>query len=85
MQVGGENTDMAAFLGSRNLLAIVEKTSSATVQKNTKSKIQRLIIGSVPDRGGRANEMSAPPPEMPSWQKRQSDRGGRVSKGKRKY
>lgn len=79
LQYGGRRTDVAALLASRDKLAIIEKTSSANVRKNTKSKLQRHIIGKVPDRGGRALEQQRPPPEMPSWQKRQpggDNRGG---------
>ncbi|KAG5675289.1 hypothetical protein PVAND_005201 [Polypedilum vanderplanki] len=69
-------TDIVALLAARDKLAIIEKTSSANVRKNTKSKLQRHIIGKVPDRGGRTLELQKPPPEMPSWQKR-NDGGGR--------
>jgi hypothetical protein len=68
---GEHRTDIVALLASRDKLAVIEKTSSANVRRNTKSKIQRHIIGRVPDRGGRALEDQKPPPEMPSWQKRQ--------------
>lgn len=54
--VGSEDTDIGALLTVRDRLAIIEKTSSANVRKNTKCKIQRHIIGRVPDRGGRAHE-----------------------------
>ncbi|KAG7268255.1 hypothetical protein CRUP_010102, partial [Coryphaenoides rupestris] len=30
-----------------------------------------VLMGRVPDRGGRPSEIDAPPPEMPPWQKRQ--------------
>lgn len=74
---GGANTDIVALLAARELLLAIEKASSAAVLKNTKSKIQRHIMGSVPDRGGRAWEHAPPPPEMPSWQKqRATGRGG---------
>ncbi|XP_058129181.1 protein FAM98B [Anopheles ziemanni] len=76
LEVGGRDTDVAALLAARETLAIIEKTSSASVRKNTKSKIQRHIIGRVPDRGGRAYEHKAPPLEMPSWQKERSTGGG---------
>lgn len=79
LQYGGHRTDIAALLGARDKLAIIEKTSSANVRKNTKSKLQRHIMGNVPDRGGRTLEKQRPPPEMPSWQKRQpgsDSRGG---------
>lgn len=79
MVKGEHRTDIVALLAARDKLAIIEKTSSANVSKNTKSKLQRYIIGKVPDRGGRALDRQRPPPEMPSWQKRQpggNDRGG---------
>ena len=79
LQFGGARTDIVALLAARSLLAIIEKTSSANVRKNTKSKLQRHIIGKVPDRGGRTLEQQQPPKEMPSWQKRQpgsDNRGG---------
>lgn len=47
----------------------MEKTSNATVRKNTRSEINKVIIGAVPDRGGRPYEQEPPPPEMPPWQK----------------
>lgn len=82
-QLGGRNTNIAALLAAREQLAIIEKTSSANVRKNTSSKLQRHIIGKVPDRGGRALESQKPPPEMPSWQKRQpgNDNRGRGGRG----
>lgn len=86
-QLGGKQTDIAALLASRDQLAVIEKTSSANVRKNTASKLQRHIIGKVPDRGGRALESQKPPPEMPGWQKRQSGNdnrgGGRGNRGGR--
>lgn len=48
---GGPSTDIVALLAARDLLLAIEKASSAAVLKNTKSKIQRHIMGSVPDRG----------------------------------
>lgn len=61
------------LLAAREDIAILEKTSNATVRKNTRSQINKVIIGAVPDRGGRAYEQEPPPPEMPPWQK---DRAG---------
>lgn len=74
---GDHRTDIVALLAARDKLAVIEKTSSANVRKNTRSKLQRHIIGRVPDRGGRALEDQKPPPEMPSWQKRQAGGDGR--------
>lgn len=86
LQYGGQRTDIPSLLSARDKLAIIEKTSSANVRKNTKSKLQRHIIGKVPDRGGRALDQQRPPPEMPSWAKRQpggDNRGGGRGAGNR--
>lgn len=61
--------EMADLLAARNDLLLIEKTSNAGVRKNTRSKVNSVVIGAVPDRGGRPNEQRPPPPEMPSWQK----------------
>ncbi|KAG7206779.1 hypothetical protein KM043_000693 [Ampulex compressa] len=63
------NVRIAHLLAARDDLASIEKTSNAIVRKNTRSKINSVIIGAVPDRGGRPYEQEPPPPEMPSWQK----------------
>lgn len=73
---------MADLLAARDDLAVIEKTSNASVRKYTRSKINSVIIGAVPDRGGRPYEQEPPPPEMPPWQKDrvqgpQSFQGGR--------
>ncbi|KAG7167490.1 FAM98A-like [Homarus americanus] len=60
------------MLAAREDLAVLEKTSNASVRKQTKSSLNKIIIGRVPDRGGRVNELEPPPPEMPSWTQRQS-------------
>lgn len=72
LQYGEKDTDLAALLAAREDLAIIEKTSNAYVRKNTGTKIQKHVIGKVPDRGGRAYEHAPPPPEMPSWQQNRS-------------
>lgn len=72
LKYGGIETNIVALLAARADLAIIEKTSSANVRKNTASKIEKHVIGSVPDRGGRANEHAPPPPEMPSWQQQRA-------------
>ncbi|XP_030374466.1 protein FAM98B [Scaptodrosophila lebanonensis] len=79
IKYGGEDTNIVALLAARSDLAVIEKTSSANVRKNTASKIQKHVIGNVPDRGGRAHEHAPPPPEMPSWQQQRAGgpaRGG---------
>lgn len=62
---------VSGILAARVDLPIVEKTASASVRKNTKSAINNVVIGRVPDRGGRTDEIQPPPPEMPPWQQRQ--------------
>ncbi|XP_051158343.1 protein FAM98A [Leptopilina boulardi] len=64
---------IAQLLAAREDIAILEKTSNASVRKNTRSQVNKVIIGAVPDRGGRPYEQEPPPPEMPPWQK---DRAG---------
>lgn len=81
LQIGGKRTDVVALLAARDTLAVIEKTSSANVRKHTKSKIQRHIMGQVPDRGGRAMEHQIPLPEMPSWQKRSAGGDGQRGRG----
>ncbi|KAL2731981.1 protein FAM98A [Vespula squamosa] len=63
------NVGVADLLAARDDLAVIEKTSNAAVRKNTRSSINKVIIGDVPDRGGRPYEQEPPPPEMPPWQK----------------
>lgn len=58
---------------TREDAAFVEKTSSASVREKTKTPLQRMLIGAVPDRGGRPREQRPPAPEMPGWQKRKPD------------
>lgn len=70
-----KKTDIVELLASQKNILHVEKTSSIKVLKNTTSDIQKHIIGSVPDRGGRTNEMQRPPPEMPTWQKSRNQGG----------
>ncbi|ROT78299.1 putative protein FAM98B [Penaeus vannamei] len=64
------------MLAAREDLAVLEKTSNASVRKATKTPLNKVLIGKVPDRGGRAHELEPPPPEMPSWSQRQPGGGG---------
>nr|XP_027209808.1 protein FAM98A-like isoform X4 [Penaeus vannamei] len=63
------------MLAAREDLAVLEKTSNASVRKATKTPLNKVLIGKVPDRGGRAHELEPPPPEMPSWSQRQPGGG----------
>ncbi|KAK2567670.1 Protein FAM98A [Acropora cervicornis] len=64
------------------------KTNDAEIRKKTRCKINRIVMGRVPDRGGRPSNV-APPIEMPAFTKRteaprdqrpSSGRGGRGGK-----
>lgn len=76
-------TDIVELLAARDDLLHIEKTSSANVRKNTRTDIQKHIIGMVPDRGGRGLEHQRPPPEMPAWQKNRNSGGGNQGGGNR--
>ncbi|XP_058606411.1 protein FAM98B isoform X2 [Onychostoma macrolepis] len=65
----------AHLLAARQDLCYMVKTSSGSCREKTSCAINRILMGRVPDRGGRPSEIVAPPPEMPAWQKR-SDGGG---------
>ncbi|CAL8094101.1 unnamed protein product [Calicophoron daubneyi] len=58
-----------------NMILRIEKTSGASARRYTSCELNKLLIGKVPDRGGRAWELEPPPPEMPSFKQRQPDRG----------
>lgn len=78
LMVAEPSVTIGDVLAAREDLAVIDKTSSAAVRKHTQSKVNKVLIGSVPDRGGRPEEQQPPPPEMPSWQKRTDtpQRGG---------
>ncbi|XP_031703563.1 protein FAM98B [Anarrhichthys ocellatus] len=66
---------MAELLAAREDICNVVKTSSGSSREKTACAVNKILMGRVPDRGGRPSEIQAPPPEMPPWQKRQD--GGR--------
>ncbi|XP_074548356.1 protein FAM98B [Halichoeres trimaculatus] len=70
------SVDMAELLAAREDLCNVVKTSSGSSRENTTCAVNKILMGRVPDRGGRPSEIQAPPPEMPPWQKRQEGGGG---------
>jgi hypothetical protein len=63
-------TGMAQLLAARDDLLGIERTSSGMQRQRTVCDVNRIIIGSVPDRGGRAYEHDRPLPEMPAFQQR---------------
>ncbi|XP_041668918.1 protein FAM98B [Cheilinus undulatus] len=70
------SVDMARLLAARDDICNVVKTSSGSSRQNTACAVNKILMGRVPDRGGRPSEIEAPPPEMPPWQKRQDGGGG---------
>ncbi|XP_039597669.1 protein FAM98B [Polypterus senegalus] len=70
------------LLAAREDLSKIIKTSSGLSRQKTTCAINKVLMGRVPDRGGRPSEIEAPPPEMPPWQKRKDD-GGRGGWGGR--
>ncbi|XP_022605970.1 protein FAM98B [Seriola dumerili] len=75
--------DMARLLAAREDLCNVVKTSSGSSREKTACAVNKVLMGRVPDRGGRPSEIEAPPPEMPPWQKRQDGGGGWGGRGGR--
>ncbi|KAK0144891.1 Protein FAM98A [Merluccius polli] len=59
------------LFAARDDLSKIQRTSSGKIREKTACAINKVLMGRVPDRGGRPCEIEAPPPEMPSWQKRQ--------------
>lgn len=68
--------DVAELLAAREDVCNVVKTSSGSSREKTACAVNKVLMGRVPDRGGRPSEIEAPPPEMPPWQKRQDGGGG---------
>ncbi|KAM4614847.1 protein FAM98A isoform 1-T1 [Polymixia lowei] len=59
------------LFAAREDLSKILRTSSGRIREKTACAINKVLMGRVPDRGGRPYEIEPPPPEMPSWQKRQ--------------
>ncbi|XP_060687303.1 protein FAM98A [Hemiscyllium ocellatum] len=61
---------VAHLLAAREDLSKIMRTSSGLIREKTACAVNKVLMGRVPDRGGRPNEIEPPPPEMPPWQKR---------------
>merc|ERR1739838_859610 len=77
---------VAHLLAAREDLSQMTKTSSG--DSRHACEVNQFRMGQVPDRGGRTAGTEGPPPEMPSWQKRQNSgqnnyRGGNNNRGYR--
>ncbi|XP_073247945.1 protein FAM98A-like [Porites lutea] len=84
----GSPVSIPDIVAARTDLLRVTKTSSGDIRGRTQCKINKIMIGKVPDRGGRPSS-TAPPVEMPAFKKRteaprdqrqSSGRGGRGGK-----
>ncbi|KAK2832658.1 hypothetical protein Q5P01_016547 [Channa striata] len=62
---------IAHLFAARQDFSKILRTSSGKIREKTACAINKVLMGRVPDRGGRPCEIEPPPPEMPSWQKRQ--------------
>ncbi|XP_051724205.1 protein FAM98B [Ctenopharyngodon idella] len=74
------SVSVAHLLAAREDICNMVKTSSGSCREKTACAVNRILMGRVPDRGGRPSEIEAPLPEMPAWQKR-ADGGGRGGGG----
>ncbi|KAK3537776.1 hypothetical protein QTP70_017836 [Hemibagrus guttatus] len=70
------SVSLAHLLAAQEDICNMVKTNSESCRKRTACAVNKVLMGRVPDRGGRPSEIEAPPPEMPPWQKRQDGGGG---------
>uniref|UniRef100_A0A8C8RYL9 Family with sequence similarity 98 member C n=1 Tax=Pelusios castaneus TaxID=367368 RepID=A0A8C8RYL9_9SAUR len=80
------NVTVAQLLAARKDASRIISTSSGHCRHRTSCAINKVLMGSVPDRGGRPGEIEPP---MPVWEKRREGggdqrRGGRQGKKKKK-
>ncbi|XP_053124133.1 protein FAM98C [Hemicordylus capensis] len=71
--LGDSHVTLAHLLAAREDFSRIIKTSSGASQDKTSSAVKKVLMGSVPDRGGRPNEIEPP---MPTWEKRREGGGG---------
>uniref|UniRef100_A0A8C6VH53 Family with sequence similarity 98 member C n=1 Tax=Naja naja TaxID=35670 RepID=A0A8C6VH53_NAJNA len=65
---------LSHLLAAREDFSRIVKTSSEALRSKTSCAVNKVLMkGSVPDRGGRPNEIEAP---MPTWEKRREGGGG---------
>jgi protein FAM98B len=70
------NVQIEDIMAAREDLCHMEKTCGTKEMASTRSKLHKILIPKVPDRGGRTTELQAPPPDMPSYQRGGSAGGG---------
>ncbi|XP_027797210.2 protein FAM98C isoform X1 [Marmota flaviventris] len=64
---------IAHVLAARADLSRLVPATSKAARQGTSCAINKVLMGEMPDRGGRPNELEAP---MPSWQSQRDDGGG---------
>ncbi|CAF4226440.1 unnamed protein product [Rotaria socialis] len=75
------NVRIEDIMAAREDLCHTEKTCGTKEIATTRSKLHKILMPKVPDRGGRTTELQAPPPEMPSYQRGGSAGGARRGGG----
>ncbi|KAM5295818.1 protein FAM98C isoform 1-T1 [Glossophaga mutica] len=68
------DVSIAHILAARADLSRLVPATSKSAHRGTCCAINKVLMGNMPDRGGRPNELEAP---MPSWQSRREDGGSR--------
>ncbi|KAM9112882.1 protein FAM98C isoform 2-T2 [Pangshura tecta] len=71
---------LARLLAAREDASRIVSTSSGRCRHRTSCAINKVLMGSVPDRGGRPKEIEPP---MPTWEKRREGGGGQQRWGRR--
>ncbi|XP_042201556.1 protein FAM98C [Callorhinchus milii] len=71
---------LAHVLAARHDLSIVTKTTSLASRKHTACAINKVVMGAVPDRGGRPSDLERP---MPTWDGPRGEGGRKRNKQKR--
>ncbi|XP_062916085.1 protein FAM98A-like [Mobula hypostoma] len=68
---------LALLLSAREDLSVITKTTSQSSREKTACAVNKILMGPVPDRGGRPGEIEPP---MVRWESRRSGSGGRKEK-----
>uniref|UniRef100_K9IJQ4 Protein FAM98C n=1 Tax=Desmodus rotundus TaxID=9430 RepID=K9IJQ4_DESRO len=68
------DVSIAHILAARADMSRLVPATSKSARQGTCCAINKVLMGNMPDRGGRPNELEAP---MPSWQSRREDGGSR--------
>ncbi|XP_059806803.1 protein FAM98A-like [Hypanus sabinus] len=68
---------LALLLSAREDLSVITKTTSQSSREKTACAVNKILMGPVPDRGGRPGEIEPP---MVGWESRRSGSGGRKEK-----